>query len=183
MKDFGLSRNVPMVPAKVALILIYVQKYIMENGGEKKGILAAETEAKYGFFFAEIRQRAIPNMKKLLAAQRETGIEVVYMVMAASRDDEIVLPKGSSLVLISTNINYLARNMGKTQSIVMGALTGQCVDSAVRDVCDLGYLVTLPVDVCATQSRARHDSAPLNNKGYCRQVTTGALPTEISVVV
>ena len=141
MKDFGLSRNVPVVPAKVALLLIYVQKYIMENGGENKDILAAEKEAKYGFFFAEIRQHAIPNMKKLLAAHRETGIEFVYMVMASSRDDEIVLPKGSSLVLISTNINYLARSMGRTQSIVMGALQamrGVALVAAVTIVAEVG---------------------------------------------
>jgi len=98
----------------------------------------------------------------------------------APAGDEIVLPKGSSSVFISTHIDYLLRNMGKRQLIMVGALTDQCVDSAVRDACDMGYLVTLVTDACATQSQARHVSALANNKGYCRQVTTEALLAELA---
>ena len=64
--------------------------------------------------------------------------------------------------------------------ILAGALTDQCVDSAVRDGCDLGYLVTLAGDACATQSRGRHETSLANNAGYCRQVTTEALLAEIA---
>jgi hypothetical protein len=31
-------------------------------------------------------------------------------------------------------------------------MTDQCVESAVRDACDLGYLVTLVSDACTTDS-------------------------------
>ena len=64
--------------------------------------------------------------------------------------DEIVLPKTSSSVFISTNIDYVLRNLGVRSLIVAGVLTDQCVDSTVRDACDLGYLVTVPTDACAT---------------------------------
>jgi ureidoacrylate peracid hydrolase len=98
----------------------------------------------------------------------------------APTDDEIVFPKTSSSVFISTNIDYVLRNLGTRYLIIAGCLTDQCVDSAVRDACDLGYLVTVPTDACATLSPERHDWSLRNNRGYCRQITTGALLEEIA---
>jgi ureidoacrylate peracid hydrolase len=212
MKDFGLSRNVPIVPAQTALLIIDVQNYSMEGGGEYAGLGEDEIERRFGFFFREMRGRVIPNLRALLAVCRAKGIEVMYTVIASltedgrdlsldykisglfcpksSRDalvieeiapvaDEIVLTKTSSSVFISTNIHYVLGNLGVKQVIIAGALTDQCVDSAVRDACDLGYLVTLVTDACATQSLVRHETALANNAGYCRQITTQALLVEI----
>jgi ureidoacrylate peracid hydrolase len=97
----------------------------------------------------------------------------------APAEDEIVLPKTSSSVFISTNIDYVLRNLGVRFLMVAGGLTDQCVDSAVRDACDLGYLVTCLTDACATQSQDRHDWALRNNRGYCRQRTTDQMIKEI----
>jgi ureidoacrylate peracid hydrolase len=94
--------------------------------------------------------------------------------------DEIVFPKTSSSVFISTNIDYVLRNLGTRSLIIAGCLTDQCVDSAVRDACDLGYLVTVPTDACVTLSAERHDWSLRNNKGYCRQITTRDLVAEIA---
>lgn len=97
----------------------------------------------------------------------------------APGDDEIVLPKSSSSVFISTHIDYLLRNLGLKQLVLSGLVTDQCVESAVRDACDLGYLVTLVPDACATYSQERHDNTLKAIKGYCRQVDTDALIEEI----
>ena len=97
----------------------------------------------------------------------------------APGDDEIVLPKSSSSVFISTHIDYILRNLGVRQLVICGLLTDQCVESAVRDACDLGYLVTLVPDACATFSQQRHDDSLRAIKGYCRQVSTDALIAEI----
>jgi nicotinamidase-related amidase len=94
--------------------------------------------------------------------------------------DEIVLPKGSSSVFISTHIDYLLRNLGVRQLVISGLVTDQCVESAVRDACDLGYLVTLVTDACATYSAERHDDSLRAIKGYCRQITTDALIEEVA---
>jgi ureidoacrylate peracid hydrolase len=94
--------------------------------------------------------------------------------------DEIVFPKTSSSVFISTNIDYVLRNLGTRYLIIAGCLTDQCVDSAVRDACDLGYLVTVPTDACVTLSAERHDWSLRNNRGYCRQRTTRELLDEIA---
>lgn len=98
----------------------------------------------------------------------------------APGEDEIVLPKGSSSVFVSTHIDYLLRCLGVRQLVVSGLLTDQCVESAVRDACDLGYLVTLVTDACATYSAERHERSLGAIKGYCRQVTTDALIKEIA---
>lgn len=100
----------------------------------------------------------------------------------APAEDEIVLPKTSSSVFISTNIDYVLRNLGVRSLILAGMLTDQCVDSAVRDACDLGYLVTVATDACVTLSAERHEWSLRNNRGYCRQVTTAALLAEIAAL-
>jgi ureidoacrylate peracid hydrolase len=97
----------------------------------------------------------------------------------APGDDEIVLAKTSSSVFVSTHIDYLLRNLGVKQIVLSGLVTDQCVESAVRDACDLGYLVTLVPDACATYSQERHDNTLRAIKGYCRQVSTEALIAEI----
>ncbi len=97
----------------------------------------------------------------------------------APADDEIVLPKTSSSVFISTNIHYILGNLGVEYLIVAGLITDQCISSAVRDACDLGYLVTLVTDACTTYSRERHDASLDHVKGYCRQRTTGEFLAEI----
>ena len=97
----------------------------------------------------------------------------------APQRDEIVLPKSSSSVFISTNIDYLLRNLGVRQLVISGLITDQCVESAIRDACDLGYLVTQVTDACLTYSAERHSRSIDSIKGYCRQITTGQLIEEL----
>ncbi len=99
----------------------------------------------------------------------------------APANDEIVFPKTSSNVFVSTNIDYILRNMGKRQLVVSGFITDQCISSAVRNACDLGYLVTVVTDACASYSHERHVRALDEMMGYCRQVTTDALCAEIGL--
>ena len=90
----------------------------------------------------------------------------------APDEDEIVLPKSSSSVFVSTHIDYILRNLGVKQLVLSGLLTDQCVESAVRDACDLGYLVTEVTDACLTYTQERHDNSLRAIKGYCRQITS-----------
>ena len=91
----------------------------------------------------------------------------------APRDDDIVLAKTSSGVFNSTNIDYVLRNLGVRALIVSGCLTDQCVDMAVRDAADKGYLVTAVEDACATYSAERHEAAVRAFGGYCRVANAG----------
>ncbi len=104
--------------------------------------------------------------------------KVIDQIAPAS--DEIVLPKSSSSVFVSTHIDYILRNLGTKQLVICGLITDQCVESAIRDACDLGYLVTQVTDACATYTRQRHENSIAAVKGYCRQVTTAHLIAEIN---
>ena len=97
----------------------------------------------------------------------------------APQGDEIVLPKTSSSVFVSTHIDYVLRNLGVRQLVLSGLITDQCVESAIRDACDLGYLVTQVTDACLTYTPERHDNSLRAIKGYCRQLTSAELIEEL----
>ncbi len=97
----------------------------------------------------------------------------------APLEDEIVIPKTSSSVFVSTNIDFVLRNLEVRHLAICGVLTDQCVESAVRDACDLGYLVTLVTDGCATLSPERQQASLRAIRGYCRQRTSAELIAEI----
>jgi nicotinamidase-related amidase len=86
--------------------------------------------------------------------------------------DELVLPKSSSSVFNSTNLDYLLRNIGIEDVFVVGYMTDQCVDHAVKDGADRGYYMTCVHDACAAETEARHEAALQCFKGYCRMLTT-----------
>jgi ureidoacrylate peracid hydrolase len=215
MKNFGLSRDVPVKRGATALLFVDVQNYSARGGGRYAGLAPEVVEARYGYFFREMRERAVPNMQKLQRACREAGVEVMYTVIESltldgrdmgldykisrlfcpkgSRDarvidaiapegDEIVIPKSSSSVFISTNIHYVLGNLGVKHLIVSGFLTDQCVDSTVRDACDYGYLVTLVTDACAALSEDSHVTSLANNRGYCRQRATDEMVEELAAL-
>ncbi|WP_064713473.1 cysteine hydrolase family protein [Rhizobium bangladeshense] len=85
----------------------------------------------------------------------------------APRENEVLLPKTSSGVFNSTSIDYILRNLGVRNLIVAGIMTDQCVDMAVRDAADRGYLVTCVRDACAAETKERHDTALGAFGGYC----------------
>ena len=58
-------------------------------------------------------------------------------------DNEIIIPKTSSSVFNSTNIEYVLRNLSIQYLMIFGIVTDQCVETAVRDGCDKGFLITL----------------------------------------
>ncbi len=95
-------------------------------------------------------------------------------------DNEIVLPKTSSGVFNSTNIDYVLRNLNTRYLIIAGVITDQCVDMAVRDAADRGYLVTVVNDACATYSEQRHDAALRAYSGYCWTTDTDTVVSRLN---
>ena len=59
----------------------------------------------------------------------------------------------------STNFEYVLRNLEVEYILVMGILADQCMETAVQDECDRGFLMTLVDDACATHSAQRHREA------------------------
>lgn len=96
--------------------------------------------------------------------------------------DEIMLPKTSSGIFNSTNVDYLLKNLGIRYLIVVGVLTDQCVDMTVRDAADRGYLVTCVSDACATRTQERHDIALKAFGGYCWVTNTDTAVARIEAM-
>ena len=94
-------------------------------------------------------------------------------------ENEIIIPKTSSSLFNSTNFEYVLRNLSIQYLMIMGIVTDQCVETAVRDGCDRGFLVTLIEDACATHSQQRHDESLIGVKGYCRIRKTEEILKEI----
>lgn len=100
----------------------------------------------------------------------------------APSGDEIMLPKTSSGVFNSTNIDYVLKNLGIRYLIVVGIMTDQCVDMAVRDGADRGYLVTCVSDACAAATQERHDIALKAFGGYCWVTDTDTVIARIEAL-
>ncbi len=113
----------------------------------------------------------------IFAAKGSWQAEVIDEL--APQDNEILIPKTSSSVFNATNVDYVLRNLGVEYILTMGIVTDQCVETAVRDGCDRGFLMTIIEDACATHSQRRHDASLEGVKGYCRIRTTDAVIEEL----
>ena len=105
------------------------------------------------------------------------GAEVIDEIRPVA--DEIIIPKTSSGVFNSTNIDYVLRNLDIRFLIIFGIVTDQCVDMAVRDAADRGYLVTMVSDASTTTTSERHKNALNAFSGYCRIMSTNDLLVEL----
>ena len=92
---------------------------------------------------------------------------------------DILVPKTSCSVFVSTNLHYLLQNLHVEQLIVTGQLTDQCVESAVRDAADFGYFVTVIEDACAAISMSSHQKGLYGMKGFCRILSTSEVMEEL----
>ena len=96
------------------------------------------------------------------------------------RGDEIVIPKTASSVFNATNIEYVLRNLGIEFLVVYGVVTDQCVESAIRDAADRGFLVTEVEDCCAADTPDNHAGSIEAMRGhYCRTRTTDEMIAEL----
>lgn len=97
------------------------------------------------------------------------------------RGDEIVIPKTASGVFNATNIEYVLRNLGIRYLVMFGVMTDQCVESAIRDAADRGFLVTQIEDCCAAETETGHRQSIEAMRGhYCRTRTTSEMIAEIA---
>ena len=76
--------------------------------------------------------------------------EAEFIDLVAPIENEIVINKTASGVFNATNIEYILRNLDINGLFVVGVYSNECVSTAIRDACDLGFHVTLIADGCAT---------------------------------
>lgn len=108
----------------------------------------------------------------LLAMPGSREADFLDEVAPSPEHDEIVINKTASGVFSSTNIHYVLKNLGIESLFVVGVYTNECVETTIRDACDLGYLVTVVDDCCATVTPELHEAslATLRDR-YARVLT------------
>jgi len=106
--------------------------------------------------------------------------EACFLEEVAPVGDEIVINKTASGVFSSTNLHYVLANMGISSLYAVGVYTNECVETTVRDACDLGYLVTMVDDCCATVTPELHEASLKNLRNrYARVVDADTAMGEI----
>ena len=124
------------------------------------------------------RDRSLDHKLSNILVPRGSPLAKVIADVAPT-EDEIVLPKTSSGVFNSTNLDYVLRNLGIENVIVAGFVTDQCVDMAIRDGADRSYYMVCAADACAAYSEERHATALRAFGGYCRTQTVDEVLADI----
>ena len=125
-----------------------------------------------------------PGHKRLGLHAAPGSKDAEFIDAVAPVGDEIIINKTASGVFNATNIEYILRNMGITGLIVVGVYSNECVSTAIRDACDLGFYVTLASDGCATVTPELQTATMTTMKDrYARVLTTDEIIGEIQKVV
>ena len=98
---------------------------------------------------------------------------------ATPSPSDLLLPKTSCNVFLSTALDFHLRSVRTKQLIVAGVVSDQCVSTAVQTAADLGFLVTLVEDACAATSPERHEGALRTLRGFARMRSTREVVAEL----
>jgi nicotinamidase-related amidase len=124
-----------------------------------------------------------PGHKRLNLHAAPGSKEAEFVESVAPVGDEIVLNKTASGVFNSTNLQYILRNLDITSLFIVGVYSNECVSTAVRDACDLGFYVTLIEDACTTVTPELQGATIATIKDrYARVMTTDEAIAEITRV-
>lgn len=122
--------------------------------------------------------------KRLNLLAAPGSAEACFLEEVAPIGDEIVINKTASGVFSSTNLHYVLRNIGIQSLYVCGVYTNECVETTVRDACDLGYLVTMVEDCCTTVTQELQEASIKTLKDrYARILRTDQVVDEIHQLV
>ena len=83
---------------------------------------------------------------------------------------------------ISPNIIVYQKTIitGVTQVVLTGVKTNHCVEGAVRDAADKGFLVTLVPDACAALTQIEHDQSVKAMTDFARICSPDDIVREIN---
>jgi nicotinamidase-related amidase len=129
------------------------------------------------------RDRSIAHKRLGLHAAPDSK-EAQFLEQVAPLEDEIIINKTASGVFNATNIEYILRNLGINGLFVVGVYSNECVSTAIRDACDLGFHTTLIADGCATVTPSLQRATITTMKDrYARVLSTQQAVTEIQELV
>lgn len=118
-----------------------------------------------------------PGHKRIGCHVPKGSIDAKFVDEIAPLEDEIVITKTASGVFNSTNIDYVLRNLGIKQLVIVGVVTNECIETAVRDGADKGYeMIVVREGVAAFSEAINRQSLEILNGVYAEVV--GSLEIE-----
>jgi len=153
-RDHGYTNGLDYMERRLELIVPNIQR--LQAACRARGIEVV---------FTRIRSLTTDGRDRSLA-HKELG----HMFPPGSREaeildelapvgDEMVFDKTTGSVFNSTSIHYVLQNIGVRTLLMVGVMTGGCVESAARDAKDLGYRVVVIDDACGTWTHEMHEFA------------------------
>lgn len=125
-----------------------------------------------------------PGHKRLRLHAPPGSKEAEFLEEVAPLENEIIINKTASGVFNSTNLAYVLRNMEINGLFIVGVYSNECVSTAIRDACDLGFFVTLISDACATVTPELQNATITTMKDrYARVLETDEAIEEINTVI
>ncbi len=121
-----------------------------------------------------------PGHKRLGLHAAPGSKEAEFLEEVAPVGDEIIINKTASGVFNSTNLEYVLRNLGVTALVICGVYSNECVSTATRDACDLGFYVTIVSDGVATVTPELEKATVTTMRDrYARILTTDEVIGEV----
>ncbi|WP_179880105.1 isochorismatase family cysteine hydrolase [Bradyrhizobium ottawaense] len=197
MKNFGG----PIDPRKTALLVVDLQNHEISEDEQRRHpeyvdrvkrqivpnvqrLLQAARSGGVEVMYTTIesltkdgRDRSLCH-RKLIIPKGSWGAQVIPEIVPS--DDEIVFPKTGSGVFSSTILERVLRNMGIEEVIVVGVLTDQCIEMALRDGVDRSFHMICVTDACCAYTEERHDHSLRMQYEAVRQVITDQILPELS---
>ena len=164
-------------------------------------------------YFARVAEVVAPNVRRLARARsepviyvrcrsltpdaRDNGRRFRDFGIAVGCDDpqaailpelevlpgDVVLDKTTASPFWSTAIERLLAQLGVESLLVTGVVTSGCVESTVRDACDLDYRVVLVEDACADRQPQLHaDAVRRLNNNFAVALSTAAVLEMVGAV-
>ena len=88
---------------------------------------------------------------------------------AEPHSGESVYEKSASNAFMGTSLEEDLRSRGIDTLVVAGLVTDHCVSSTARMASDLGFMVTVVSDACATHERIGHDGRAMTADRFAQK--------------
>ncbi|ANC92176.1 cysteine hydrolase [Azospirillum humicireducens] len=178
--------NTPAPLDKAVLVLIDLQREYTEGALRLSGVDAAVGRAAELLTLARANAVPVIHIVHHTAAGAPvfdpTGPTAEIILAVSPREGEPVIVKKLANAFAGTDLQAVARATGRTEMIVAGFMTHNCVSSTVRSAVDHGWRVTVVASATATRDLPDGKGGVVPAADIQRGVLTG-LSDSLAVVV
>ena len=186
LRQIAGAPDTPSPLDKAVLVLIDLQREYTDGALRLSGVDAAVEQAAALLDLARANNVPVIHIVHHTAAGAPvfdpTGPMAEIVPAVAPRDGEPVIVKKLANAFAGTDLQTVARDSGRSEMIVVGFMTHNCVSSTVRSAVDHGWRVTVVASATATRDLPDGKGGVVPAADIQRGVLTG-LSDSLAVVV